>query len=129
MSQDGLVTAANAGHIAPYLGGHETPVANGLPLGLTAAATYAESALQLSPDDQLTLLTDGVLEARKATGELFGFARTASISTQPVDEIAHAAEQFGQRDDITVLSFIRQPLRQKPNGSIEPAAWSTATAR
>jgi hypothetical protein len=128
MSQDGLVTAANAGHIAPYLGGHEMPVANGLPLGLTAAATYAESALQLSADDQLTLLTDGVLEARKATGELFGFARTASISTQPVDEIAHVAEQFGQRDDITVLSLIRQPFRQKPKGSAEPTTWSTATA-
>jgi hypothetical protein len=124
MSQDGLVKAANAGHIAPYLGGQEMPVANGLPLGLTAAATYAESSLQLSPDDQLTLLTDGVLEARKATGELFGFARTASISGQPVHEIVHAAEQFGQRDDITVLSLIRQ----KSKGAVEPATWSTATA-
>jgi len=128
ISQDGKATAANAGHIAPYLGGQEMRVANGLPLGLTAAATYAESALQLSPDDQLTLLTDGVLEARKATGELFGFARTASISAQPVHKIAHAAEQFGQRDDITVLSLIRQPLRQKSKETLEPGTWSTATA-
>jgi serine phosphatase RsbU (regulator of sigma subunit) len=128
MSQDGLVTAANAGHIAPYLGGHEMPVANGLPLGLTPAATYAESAHQLSPDDQLTLLTDGVLEARKADGELFGFARTALVSALPVDEIAQAAEHFGQRDDITVLSLIRQPFQQKSNGPVESAAWSKATA-
>jgi hypothetical protein len=128
ISQDGLVTAANAGHIAPYLGGHEMPVANGLPLGLTTAATYQESAHQLSPNDQLTLLTDGVLEARKANGELFGFARTASISVRPVDEIAHAAEQFGQRDDITVLSLTRQPFRQKSKGPAESTTWSTATA-
>jgi hypothetical protein len=121
LSEDGQVKAANAGHIAPYLGGYEMPVANGLPLSLTAAATYAESAHQLSPGDQLTLLTDGVLEARNANGELFGFARTASISIQPVHEIANAAEQFGQRDDITVLSLIRQPCRQS-------ATWSAATA-
>jgi serine phosphatase RsbU (regulator of sigma subunit) len=124
MSNDGSVTVANAGHIAPYLGGHELPVTNGLPLGLTTSASYAESAFQLSPDDRLTLLTDGVLEARRVTGELFGFARTASISAQPADKIAHAAEQFGQRDDITVLSL----TRQKPEGAGEPVACSAATA-
>jgi serine phosphatase RsbU (regulator of sigma subunit) len=124
MSNDGSVTVANAGHIAPYLGGHELPVTNGLPLGLTASASYAKSAFQLSPDDRLTLLTDGVLEARRVTGELFGFARTASISAQPADKIAHAAEQFGQRDDITVLSL----TRQKPEGAGEPVACSAATA-
>jgi hypothetical protein len=127
MSQDGTVTAANAGHIAPYMGGCEMPVANGIPLGLTAAATYAESVIQLSPDEQLTLFTDGVLEARKASGELFGFARMASISAEPAHEIASAAEQFGQHDDITVLSLIRQPLRQG-SSPVEPATCSTAPA-
>jgi hypothetical protein len=125
ISQDGTITAANAGHIAPYLGGQEVPVANGLPLGLTAEAAYAESALQLAFHDQLTLFTDGVLEARRATGELFGFARMASISTEPAHEIARAAAQFGQRDDITVLSLTRQPFRLS-SSQAEPARCSTA---
>jgi len=37
--------------------------------------------------------------------ELFGFERTAAISTQPVQNIARAASTFGQEDDITVLTL------------------------
>lgn len=125
---DGAICAANAGHIAPYLAGREVPVHNGLPLGLMAAAQYTESGFQLSPDDHLTLLTDGVLEARKADGELFGFERTASMSTQPAAEIARAAEQFGQRDDITVLSLTRQAPGERPERMAGMAAWSPAVA-
>jgi hypothetical protein len=106
---DGLVTAANAGHISPYINGREIAVANGLPLGVELATAYAESIFPLAPEDRLTLLTDGVLEARNATGELFGFERAASISRRPAAEIAHAAAQFGQDDDITVLSLTRHP--------------------
>jgi serine phosphatase RsbU (regulator of sigma subunit) len=55
---------------------------------------------------QLTLVTDGVVEARDKNGALFGFARTASLSTQTANQIAKAAEQFGQEDDITALTLI-----------------------
>jgi serine phosphatase RsbU (regulator of sigma subunit) len=110
------------------LGGHELLVENSLPLGVTPTATYAESAFQLSTDDQLTLLTDGVLEARKADGELFGFARTESIILQPVAEIAHAAEGFGQKDDITVLSLTRQTSGKKPDLSPQTSEWLPSTA-
>jgi serine phosphatase RsbU (regulator of sigma subunit) len=51
------------------------------------------------------LLTDGVVEARNHGGELFGFKRAAAISTESADQIAHAAEEFGQEDDITVLTL------------------------
>jgi Stage II sporulation protein E (SpoIIE) len=128
VGHDGVVTAANAGHIAPYLGGQEVPVQNGLPLGLMGTAVYAESAFQLSPDDQLTLLTDGVLEARTTSGELFGFDRAASMSGKSAAEIAHAAEQFGQEDDITVLSLIRQPFAKSAIGMAASPTWSAATA-
>jgi serine phosphatase RsbU (regulator of sigma subunit) len=53
-------------------------------------------------------MTDGVVEARSASGELFGFERTAFISTQSADEIAAAAQAFGQEDDITVLTLTLQ---------------------
>jgi len=104
---DGTLTIANAGHIAPYVRGVELQLENGLPLGISADTIYAESTFQLSPGEQLTLLTDGVIEARDKAGALFGFERGASLSTQPAETIAQAAQAFGQDDDITVLSVTR----------------------
>ena len=104
-SPGGSCILANAGHIPPYLDGKELNLENGLPLGLHSGSTYAETTLQLPPGAQLTLLTDGVLEARSKTGELFGFDRTAAISNQSAEAIAQAAQAFGQEDDITVLKL------------------------
>jgi hypothetical protein len=104
---DGKLTFANAGQIAPYLAGNELPLENGLPLGLAAEATYMESTFQLAPNQQVTLLTDGVVEARDKSGQLFGFERTAAVSGNSADQIAKAAELFGQDDDITVLTLAR----------------------
>lgn len=54
----------------------------------------------------MVLLSDGVLEAQNAKGELLGFDRIAALSRQSADQIARAALQFGQEDDITVLALI-----------------------
>jgi len=111
---DGALTVANAGHLAPYVNGRELPLQNGLPLGLEAKTTYAESTFTLGANEQLTLLTDGVVEARDRTGELYGFQRTAEIATGSAEEIAQAARNFGQEDDITVLTLNRVlPSAQK----------------
>jgi hypothetical protein len=106
---NGTLTVANAGHIAPYFGGKELPLENGLPLGLAAETAYAESTFQLAHGQRLTLITDGVAEARDKSGALFGFDRTAAISGQSADQIAKTAELFGQDDDITVLTVARTP--------------------
>ncbi len=106
----GACTFANAGHIAPHLNGAEFSCENSLPLGITPAAQYAEASFSLAPGQQLTLLTDGVVESRSPmTGELFGFERTAVISTQSAEEIARKAQAFGQEDDITVLTLTFAP--------------------
>jgi serine phosphatase RsbU (regulator of sigma subunit) len=102
---DGTLTIANAGHIAPYLAGKELALENGLPLGLSADTTYAETTFQLAAGKQLTLVTDGVVEARDKAGALLGFERTATLSTQPAEAIAQAAQAFGQDDDITALTL------------------------
>ncbi|MGB7265630.1 MAG: SpoIIE family protein phosphatase [Terracidiphilus sp.] len=107
MTAAGAVTLANAGHLSPYLNGAEVEIESGFPLGITPDCTYSESALQLAPGDTLTLLSDGVVEARNALGELFGFERTQQISTQSAESIARAAQSFGQEDDITVLTLER----------------------
>jgi serine phosphatase RsbU (regulator of sigma subunit) len=104
---DGTLTMANAGHISPYVNGKEMALENGLPLGLAADTIYAESTFQLPASQQLTLVTDGVVEARSKTGALFGFERTAAISSQTADQIAKTAELFGQDDDITALTLAR----------------------
>ena len=105
IAPDGTLTVANAGHLPPWRNGEEVPLESSLPLGITADTTYPESNLHLNPGDTLTFLSDGVVEAQSATGELFGFDRTRSISTQTAEAIAHAAQDFGQQDDITVLTL------------------------
>ncbi len=104
----GAVTVANAGHLAPYLGGQEIAVENGLPLGITAETDYPEVSIPLPVGAQLTLYTDGVVEARARSGELFGFERAATLSTQPAEVIAQTAQSFGQDDDITVLTVMME---------------------
>jgi hypothetical protein len=102
---DGTITAANAGHIPPCMNGREQTLDCGLPLGLIEDAAYTETTLTLHPGIQLTLLTDGVPEARNSEGELFGFDRAAVLSTRPAKDIALTARHFGQADDITVLTL------------------------
>jgi len=105
ISISGNLVVANAGHLAPYLNGQELSLSPAFPLGLDANAEYVENILQLARKDRLTLLTDGVPEA--GTGrELFGFERTADLSSSPAPEIAEAALRFGQSDDITVISIV-----------------------
>ena len=69
---------------------------------------YPEASSLLGEGAQLTLITDGVIEARDKSGELFGFERTTAISTESAEQIAAAAQRFGQEDDITVLTVTRQ---------------------
>jgi hypothetical protein len=68
-------------------------------------AEYTETSLRLTPSDSFAFFSDGVVEAQSPTGELFGFERTALISRKPAQEIADAAQAFGQEDDITVLTL------------------------
>jgi serine phosphatase RsbU (regulator of sigma subunit) len=107
---DGTITAANAGHLAPYIDGRELALENGLPLGLAASSVYVEATVALSKGGRITLLTDGVVEAQNHRGELFGFDRTRDLSTRSADQIAQAAQHFGQQDDITVLTVVRVPV-------------------
>jgi serine phosphatase RsbU (regulator of sigma subunit) len=74
----------------------------GLPLGIDPDVVYCSR--DLPGGCLLTLISDGVLEATNAKGELFGFERTAAISTQSAAEIAEAARAWGQTDDITVVT-------------------------
>jgi hypothetical protein len=110
ISPRGVLTIANAGHLAPYLNGNELAVEPGLPLGVDPAVEYRECSTQLAPGDALTFLSDGVVEAQSPSGELFGFERTREMSRHSAEEIAQAAQTFGQQDDITVLTLQYAPV-------------------
>jgi hypothetical protein len=101
----GEYTLANAGHIAPYISGREIHTAPALSLGLAPSQTYELVHGHLLQGERLVLLSDGIPEARSKTGELYGFERLPSLTLMPARDIAEAAQQFGQEDDITVLTL------------------------
>jgi len=99
----GQLRIANAGHIPPYLNGCEIDLDGSLPLGIAGTLDPSTKAFQLRPGDQLSFITDGVVEARNKKGELFGFERARVLSTASAEKVVHEAQAFGQEDDITVL--------------------------
>ncbi len=104
---DGELTLASAGHPPPYLNSQEVALPGGLPLGVIAQTQYEEVHLYVHPGDRLLMISDGIPEARRPTGELFGFDRIRNISTESAFFIADTAQNFGQEDDITVLTIRR----------------------
>jgi phosphoserine phosphatase RsbU/P len=107
IDSQGTVTLANAGHLSPYSDGIELEVPSGLPLGLVPEVDYSEIRFDLAPGRTITLVSDGIVEASDASGQLYGFERTRAISSQSAAAIAAAAKAFGQEDDITVLTVSR----------------------
>ena len=115
---EGVLRIANAGHLPPYLNGEEMTVAGSLPLGVAAGLLYETREMRLKPGDRLMFISDGVVEAQSRTGELFGFERTRAISTEPAAKVAQAAREFGQIDDITVVTVeftgVHEPAEVEP---------------
>jgi serine phosphatase RsbU (regulator of sigma subunit) len=109
LDRDGSCTLACAGHPAPFVNDREMTFPGALPLGITPTAVFEETRLKLSERDQLALYTDGLLEARSQSGELYSFDRLKTLfATNPTaEQAAQAAVNFGQDDDITVLTLTR----------------------
>ena len=103
----GHCTLANAGHLPPFLNGNELALQESLPLGIDAEVVFADHDFMLRKGDRLTLYTDGVPEARCKKGELYGFERTRLLLSNSLsaESVAQAARDFGQEDDITVLTI------------------------
>ncbi len=115
VTASGEVRMANAGHLPPFLNGNAVEMEGSLPLGISHEAEFPESRFRLGEGDELTLYTDGVVEAQKENGELFGFERAGELMrTRPsVQTIAEAAKAFGQQDDITVVRIVRSRSEEK----------------
>jgi sigma-B regulation protein RsbU (phosphoserine phosphatase) len=83
--RDGAVELANAGAPDPYLlhaGDAPTPLSvpgPRLPLGVRKEVAYSSRRVAVSSSDRLLLLTDGLPEARDATGDPMGYSALESI--------------------------------------------------
>ncbi len=106
---DGTVTIANAGQLPPYLNGKEMAMEGALPLGTIPDAEHSVTTFVLHPGDSLILMSDGIVEAQDAHGTLLGFDRINELLQHKTtaEEIANAAQEFGQEDDILVLQVQR----------------------
>lgn len=121
----GEVTYCNAGHGAPWasragLRPGWLPVTPGLPLGVMEGFAYEAERSVLVPGDSLLMCTDGVTEAARASGELYGVGRLEDLlssavcaagvpGSKRVETVLRDVEAFcggaPQADDITVLSL------------------------
>jgi serine phosphatase RsbU (regulator of sigma subunit)/anti-sigma regulatory factor (Ser/Thr protein kinase) len=119
----GRLRFANAGHNLPYVmranGGTELR-ATGMPLGAMPGMTYEEQEAALAPGDGLLMVSDGLVEAHNAAGEMFGFPRLQAIvahgsqGNRLIAECLAALRAFvgrdwEQEDDITIVTLQRMP--------------------
>jgi Stage II sporulation protein E (SpoIIE) len=111
---DGTGIIANAGQLAPYLNGTEIEMEGAFPIGIVPDGDFAITSFALTQGDNLFLMSDGVVEATDPQGALFGFDRIAELLQRHAtsQEIAVAAQQFGQEDDILVLQVRRNVEQQ-----------------
>lgn len=84
------------------------------PIGIVPDGDFSIASFGLRQGDSLFLMSDGVVEATDPQGALFGFERINELLKKNAtsEEIAKAAQAFGQEDDILVVQVRR---------SMEPA--------
>ena len=120
--RSGALALVDAGHnpavIAGPAGGLDIPaVPKCIALGVLEEAAYAEARLTLAPGATLVLYTDGLTDARAASGEMFGADRLqlaiaaaaaetpASLVAAVIGEVERFAAGAPPEDDLTLLAL------------------------
>jgi len=116
-----ILSLANAGHNYPFLYQAASKQVimldeiGGFPLGFEAGSAYAEFAIDFCPGDRLMLYTDGIIEARAADGEEFGYERLGAYMRDTlcgspdsfrrglVELVRDFSESERFEDDVTLL--------------------------
>ena len=128
LGPEGQCVMASAGHPSPYLNQEEVELPGALPLGVVPAINYEETSLDLKEGDHFALYTDGLLEARRANGEIFSFDRLDALFAASPDaaRATEAAIDFGQDDDITVLTLTRLGMGEQSSSRFSAPRLSQA---
>jgi sigma-B regulation protein RsbU (phosphoserine phosphatase) len=115
LDDDGNLTLANAGHCPPMIlranGQIESVGSTGPVIGVLSSSQWRTFETTLARDEALVLYSDGVLEARSASGEEFGDARirnhvAPASARQIAEKIAAAVDHHTggvRQDDLTIL--------------------------
>jgi len=132
--RSGAIALVDAGHnpvltLDPdgRLAGPDVP--KGTALGVLANARYTAARLTLAPGATLVLYTDGLTDARQASGDMFGADRLAAAicaaghATPPslVASVMGAVEMFAAgappEDDLTLLAlrYLGTGSRSRPS--------------
>jgi sigma-B regulation protein RsbU (phosphoserine phosphatase) len=88
---------ANSGAVQPVFcrsGQSNTIRVEGFPLGLFPNVTYEELRVATEPGDAIVFVSDGILDAENAQGEMYGqeqlFALLCNYRDRPAQQIADA---------------------------------------
>jgi serine phosphatase RsbU (regulator of sigma subunit) len=118
--ESGHLLYANAGHSLPCCRRENAATdlsARGMPLGLMPKMSYEEKETILGPGEGVLFYTDGLIEAHKSQGEMFGTPRLrsllsehpmggADLRTTLLEELySFTGESWEQEDDITLLTL------------------------
>ncbi len=135
-----MLRVANAGMISPVLvslDGSQYVEAGGLPLGSFAGAIYQEVSVELHHGDTVLLVSDGVVEAHNAQGELFGFERLEATIAEAtpgdvralVELVIERVQAFmgdtEQHDDITVVAVRPSVISSIPLEQEDTVSYAT----
>jgi sigma-B regulation protein RsbU (phosphoserine phosphatase) len=95
--QSRTLQVANSGAIQPVFcrqGQSSTVNAEGFPIGLFPSVTYEEISVPTEPGDVVIFISDGILDAEDAQGEMYGQDRLSALlcgrRELPAQEIADA---------------------------------------
>jgi sigma-B regulation protein RsbU (phosphoserine phosphatase) len=121
-TQENTLSLANAGHMSPVYCDDFGAVllrdnsVKGPPLGIIPDIVYKEKRFELDAGSGITLYTDGVIEAKDSSGNLFGLNRLLHIIAGKhgnpeavVEAVTRSVDSFttteGRSDDLTLLAF------------------------
>jgi serine phosphatase RsbU (regulator of sigma subunit) len=117
----GIVTYCNAGHNPPYFLGRQAEhdvkelTRNGMALGVLEQTDYEQATLRMGPGDALVLYTDGITEARNASGDMFGEERLLEVAQRAqgcsaweiqealLNDVHHFVGDAPRADDLTLM--------------------------
>jgi serine phosphatase RsbU (regulator of sigma subunit) len=109
---DGRAEYINCGHIPPFVcsqTGTLRLLESNLPVGMVERAEFKAGETHIPPGSRLLIVTDGVTEARDASGEFFGEERVeqAAARCDSLDDLFQQVQAFCETtendDDCTVL--------------------------
>jgi sigma-B regulation protein RsbU (phosphoserine phosphatase) len=118
----GYIKIANAGHTFPVVvNGKVVEIElSGLPLGVDNESDYSEATAELPHGASVVFYTDGVIEAERNDGEIYGYERLQALLAENhrlkpramvsliLNDIRSWIGSHAQSDDVTIVALRRR---------------------